>query len=180
MATCNSLYIDIAGLEYAIEESCLEMLNDVADKLQEAFEKELINAGAGRTDWRKNAAKEFKKLSEEITLDMVQVTLGLNPSIPSDAWHNNKAAQIMVALFGNHPPIETKPNLVTFHDHMESRRRSEATTVRELPQYSWPDPGADAMLDNAFQLTKKYFKDGLKDIAKNIRFADYVHVMGGS
>ncbi len=176
MTKCNTIWIDETGLIRAIQEACVKMLDNVFEKLKEAFSLEIMFAGAGRTKWKENAGKEFKKISTELTRDVIEMTVGLNPDIPNRAWSDNYAAQIMVALFGNHPPIETKPGLEVFKDHMESRGISNAVTVYPLPNFSWPEPGAEEILSNAMKLTKKYFEDGMKTIADGINFYDYVYV----
>ena len=162
MTSCNSLYIDADGLTAAIQKACVEKMNEVAEMLIKIFGNAIIAGGAGRTKWRENAAKEFQKISTAITADMIEMKLGLREGLESEAVSSNYAAQIMVALFGNHGPLYTKPGEITFHNHMESREESRATTVWPLPKkYNWADPHPEKMLENAMKLTEQYFKDGL-------------------
>ena len=177
MSKCNTIQIDVDGLWTAIKQACMEELNNIADLLIKAFQAEIKLGGAGRHEWRKNAGEAFQKLSEEMAGDIIRITVGIDPSLPGDAWYDNMAAQMMVALFGNHPPIETKPNLEVFKDHMRSRGISTAKTVYPIGQFSWPDPDAENMMENAFKLTKKYFDYVVnKNIISKINFYDYVYV----
>jgi hypothetical protein len=85
----------------------------------------------------------------------------------------------MVALFGNHGPLKTKPGELTFHDHMESIEESHASTVWDLPEkFNWEDPHPENMLNNIFLTTKKLFDDGLRKAIRSIRFSDYLMVSG--
>lgn len=183
MTRCNTISIDINGLFRAIQSECYVQLNDVAQKVIDGFQLYILSDGAGRADWKENAAKEFKVLSEKITNDVIEMQVGIREDLASEAWHSFYAAQIMVALFGNHPPsggMKTKPGEITFHDHMESMDESHAKTVWTLPEgYNWPDPQADKMLENAMKMTRTYFADGLKRVLDGINFSDYVIVTAG-
>lgn len=179
MAGCNSLWIDTDGLQRAIQNECFIVLNEVADKIIKQFGRAIIEHGAGRTKWRENAAKEFKVLSDKISSDMVEVVVGQRDGIETEAWSSFYAAQIMVALFGNHGPLKTKPGELTFHDHMESIEESHASTVWDLPEkFNWEDPHPENMLNNIFLTTKKLFDDGLRKAIRSIRFSDYLMVSG--
>jgi len=179
METCNTISIDVDRLYGDIQQACLDFLNDVADRVIDEFSMAIYRDGAGRHEWRANAAQEFQKISEEMTADAIQVTVGLRDGVATEAKSNVYMAQVMVALFGNHPPIETKPGLEVFKDHMLSRGISTAETVYPIPQFSWPDPHADKMLDNSFKKLQTYFKNGIRNIIRDIKFSDYVYVTKG-
>lgn len=179
METCNTISIDVNRLYKDIQQACLDFLNDVADRVIDEFSMAIYQGGAGRHAWRANAAQEFQKISEEMTEDAIQITVGLRDGIAAEARSNVYMAQVMVALFGNHPPIETKPGLEVFKDHMLSRGISNAKTVYPLPQFGWPDPNADKMLDNSFKKLQTYFRNGMRNIVRDIRFSDYVYVTKG-
>lgn len=85
-------------------------------------------------------------------------------------------AQVMVALFGNHPPIYTKPGVEVFKDHMLYRGMSSAQTTYRVPSFEWGDPHADKMVVNAMKNSRVYFKDGINALLRDINFYDYVHV----
>lgn len=118
MAECNRLSIDVVGLYTAIQQNCRMLLDDVAHNIIDEFGMAIYQRGAGRHEWRANAAQEFQKISEKMTDELIEVEVGLREGIDKEAFSNVYAAQIMVALFGNHPPIYTKPGEETFHDHM--------------------------------------------------------------
>ena len=180
MASCNSLYIDVDGLMAALQKACLDMLNEVAEIIIKVFGNAIIAGGAGRTKWRENAAKEFQKISTSVSIDMIEMKLGMREGLESAASSSNYAAQIMVALFGNHGPLYTKPGQTTFHNHMESRDESRATSVWALPAgYNWTDPHPEQMLDNAMKQAEQYFKDGLQQAYDSVNFSDFVIVSGG-
>lgn len=179
MATCNSLSIDVAGLYTAIQQNCRALLDDVAQNIIDEFGMYLYQGGAGRHEWRENAAKEFQKISETMTDELIEVKVGMRPGFDQAASSNVYVAQMMVALFGNHPPIETKPGMEVFKDHMLWRGTSNAQTVYPLPNFSWPDPQADKMLENAMKHAQTYFKDGVKALLRDINFYDYVYVTAG-
>lgn len=160
----------------AIRAACISALNDVAERVIEEFGPEIYRGGAGRHEWRANAAQEFQKIEENVTSDLIQIKLGLRKGLESEAWGNVYAAQVMVALFGNHPPIETKPGLEVFGDQMLGRHTSTAETVYEIPQFGWGDPGADEMVKNALKNTSTYFTDACEHILDGINVSDYVHV----
>jgi len=175
----NTLSIDVNGLWMAIQNECYVLLNDVAAKIIEGFQLYIVSDGAGRIKWRENAAKEFKILSEKMSDDMMEMTLGVHEDLETEAWTSFYYAQIMVALFGNYhgSMLTTKPGEITFHDHMETFDESHAETVWTLPAgFNWPDPGADKMLKNVMKITEDYFKTGLSEILRNINFYDYVYV----
>jgi len=73
----NTLSIDVNGLWMAIQNECYVLLNDVAAKIIEGFQLYIVSDGAGRIKWRENAAKEFKILSEKMSDDMMEMTLGV-------------------------------------------------------------------------------------------------------
>ena len=177
MVKCNSLSIDVVGLYTAIQQNCRALLDDVAKNIIDEFGVYLYQDGAGCHEWRSNAAEEFQKISETMTDDLIQVEIGIRPGLEQDAYSNVYAAQMMVALFGNHPPIETKPGLEVFKDHMLDRGTSNAETVYPLPNFSWPDPQADKMLENAMKNAATYFKDGINSLLSDINFYDYVYVV---
>lgn len=182
MAGCNSLYIDLNGLLKAIQDECYQVLNEVADRIIKEFGEYIVAAGAGRTKWRENAAKEFKVISESASADIIEMNLGLREGLEAEAWSSFYAAQVMVALFGNHPGghLTTKPGEITFHDHMESLDESHATTVWTQPEgYNWDDPHADIMLKNSMKRTEQYFKDGLQKAFDSVKFSDFLIVSGG-
>ena len=176
MAQCNTLSINIQGLWDAIKAACRSLLDDVAERVIQEFGPLIYQDGAGRHEWRANAAQEFQKIEEDFSGEVFQVKLGLRPGLEAEAWGNVFAAQIMVALFGNHPPIETKPGLEVFKDHMLSRGTSDAQSVYPLPQFSWTDPNAQKMVETAIKITRPYFKDGINSLLDGINFADYVIV----
>lgn len=176
METCNTISIDIDRLYKDIQQACLDFLNDVADRVIDEFSMAIYKDGAGRHEWRANAAQEFQKLSEEMTEDAIQITVGLRDGIEAEARSNVYMAQVMVALFGNHPPIATKPGSEVYKDHMLSRGTSTAKTVYQLPQFGWADPHADKMLDNSLKKLHTYFKNGMSHIIRGIKFSDYVYV----
>lgn len=194
MAGCNLLYIDAGGLLKAIQDECYQVLNEVADRIIKEFGQYIVAAGAGRTKWRENAAKEFKIISDKASEDMLEIQLGLREGLEAEAWSSFYAAQIMVALFGNHPEnhsritdngsktshMTTKPGELTFHDHMENIDESHATTVWELPEgFNWDDPHADKMLENSMKRAEQQFKDGLRQAFSAVRFSDFLFVSGG-
>lgn len=182
MKRCNQLSIDVNGLFKAIQDECFILLNDVADKVVEAMRLYIVSDGAGRLQWRENAAAEFKVLSDKVASDIVEVQLGIRDNMADEAWHSFYAAQIMVALFGNHPGsgLTTKPGEITFHDHMESLYESQASYVWRLPDgFNWPDPEFNKILGNVMKMTQTYFKDGVNALLRNINFYDYVHVTAG-
>lgn len=176
MAECNRLSIDVVGLYTAIQQNCRMLLDDVAQNIIDEFGMYIYQDGAGRHEWRANAAQEFQKISEKMTDELIEVEVGLREGLDSEAFSNVYAAQIMVALFGNHPPIYTKPGEETFHDHMQDRRTSEAESVYRMPYFEWGDPGAENMLSNAMKNAKTFFRDGLNSILSDINFYDYVYV----
>lgn len=176
MAMCNQINIDVNGLYAAIQKACKDLLDDVAERVQQEFGPLIYQDGAGRHEWRANAAQEFQKISENMTNDLVEVKLGLRSGVESEAYSNVYMAQVMVALFGNHPPIETKPGMEVFKDHMVWRGISDAQTVYPLPQFDWPDPGADNMVANAMKNSRTYFRDGVNSLLRDINFYDYVYV----
>ena len=176
MAKCNSLSIDVVGLYTAIQQNCRALLDDVAQNVVDEFGMYIYQDGAGRHEWRANAAQEFQKISETMTDDFIEVKVGMKPGFDQEAYSNVYVAQMMVALFGNHPPIETKPNMEVFKDHMLDRGRSDAKTVYPLPNFSWPDPQADKMLENAMKNASIRFRDGMKSLLADISFYDYVYV----
>ena len=180
MAKCNSLSIDVNGLYKAIQDECYILLNDVASKVVEGFQLYIVSDGAGRIQWRENAASEFKILSDRLTNDIIEIKVGMREGLESDAWNSFYAAQIMVALYGNHGPLYTKPGEITFHDHMESMDESHAQSVWALPDgFNWPDPHPEKMLENVMKITKTYFQDGINRLLSNINFYDYVYVTAG-
>ncbi len=179
MVKCNSISIDVVGLYTAIQQNCRALLDDVANNVIDEFGMYVYQDGAGRHEWRANAAQEFQKISETMTDDLIEVKVGLREGFDRDAYSNVYAAQVMVALFGNHPPIYTKPGQETFHDQMTWRGESEAESEYRMPQYEWGDPGAQNMLSNVMKNVKTFFKDGLKSILSDINFYDYVHVTAG-
>lgn len=179
MVPCNKLYIDVDGLYSALQNECFVMLNDVADQIVKYFGQAIHEGGAGRHKWRDNAAKEFKVLSDKIAKDMIEVKVGLREGLEAEARSSFYAAQIMVALYGNHGPLYTKPGEMTFHDHMEDMRESEAKSVWALPSgFNWADPDAEHMLENGMKQVRTYFKNELRRILRSINFSDYVHVTG--
>ena len=180
MVKCNTLSIVVNGLWYAIQNECYILLNDVAAKVIEGFQLYIVSDGAGRTAWRENAASEFKILSERMTDEIMEFEVGIRESLASEAWNSFYAAQIMVALYGNHGPLFTKPGEITFHDHMESLDISKAVSEYALPDgFNWPDPHPEDMLKNVMKITKTYFRDGVNALLRNINFYDYVHVTAG-
>lgn len=179
MVKCNALSIDVVGLYTAIQQNCRALLDDVAQNVVDQFGMAIYQGGAGQHTWRANAAQEFQKISETMTKDLIEVKVGLREGFDSDASSNVYAAQVMVALFGNHPPIFTKPGQETFHDNMKWRGKSEAPKEYPMPHYEWEDPGADNMVSNAMKSVRTYFKDGIKAILRDINFYDYVHVTAG-
>ena len=180
MAKCNSLSIDVSGLFMAIQNECYVQLNDVADKIIEGFRLFIVSDGAGRVQWRENAASEFKILSEKMAEDIMEFQVGIRDTIENESWGSFYIAQIMVALYGNHGPLYTKPGEITFHDHMESFAESHAQSEYALPDgFNWPDPHPEKMLENVMKITKQYFKDGVKSLFRNINFYNYVHVTAG-
>ena len=176
MAQCNSLSIDVAGLYTAIENECYLLQNDVADKIIEGFQLFIVSDGAGRVQWRENAAAEFKVLSEKQTDDIMEMEVGIRDTIENESWGSFYLAQVMVALYGNHGPLYTKPGEIVFVDHMENFGESNAKSVKALPGLSWDDPHPEQMLENVMKITEKYFRSGVKALLRNINFADYVHV----
>lgn len=148
------------------------MAEEIIQELRPIIEKD----GAGRHEWRSNAAKEFQKIAESATDEIIQVKLGLRPGIESEAWGSFYAAQVMVALFGNHPPIETKPNLEVFGDKMVEKHKSTAQTVYEIPQFGWVDPQFGEVLNNIFTKKRVAFGDACESILSGINIANYVHV----
>lgn len=176
MKACNSLSIDVDGLWNAIQQSCLAMINEVAERIIVMFGHYAFQDGAGRHEWRQHAAQEFQKISEEKTNELVRVEVGLNTELDDSTPY---AAQIMVALFGNHPPIMTKPGATVWNNDMTGFKQSTAHKVYSIPQFDWPDPGADNWVINCFKLTKTLFDAGVASILQSINFADYVYVSGG-
>ena len=179
MKECNTISINVNKLYEDIQKACLSFLNEIAERVIDAFGMAIYQNGAGRHEWRANAAQEFQKLSEKMTNDLVQVVVGLRQGVEEEAHTNVYMAQVMVALFGNHPPIETKPGLEVFKNHMRDRGISDAKTVYPLPQFDWPDPRADKMVENALKIIRPYFDDAITRIMRDINVSDYVFVSGG-
>ena len=179
MAKCNTLNIDIEGLYTAIQQNCRMLLDEVAQNIIDEFGMYIYQEGAGRHEWRANAAQEFQRISETMTDNLIEVKVGLRPGFDQDAYSSYYVAQVMVALFGNHPPIETKPGLEVFKDHMLDRGISNAQTVHPLPNFDWPDPGAENMLSNAMKNASSYFRYGVSSLLRDINFYDYVYVTAG-
>ena len=121
MAQCNSLSIDVAGLWSAIESAAKALIYDVADKIVTQFGHYAYNLGAGKHVWRLNAAKEFKIIEDNMTNELFEVTLGMDKGLVDGSPY---ASQIMVALFGNHPPIFSQPGSEVWNDDMTGRRES--------------------------------------------------------
>ena len=177
MAKCNSLSIDVNGLYRAIQNECLILINDVAAKIIEGFQLFIVSDGAGRIKWRENAAAEFKVLSEKQTDEIIEMQVGIRDTLENESWGSFYLAQVMVALYGNHGPLYTKPGEVTFHNHMEDLAESQAKSVWALPDgFNWPDPHPEKMLENVMKITKTYFRDGVNAILRSINFYDYVYV----
>ena len=180
MKKCNQLSLDTIGLFNAIQNACVDLVKDTAEKIKEEFAQWIYLDGAGRHVWRENAGAEFNIIATKIASDVIEAQLGMPQNIESEAKIDNYLAQIMVALYGNHGPLYTKPGEVTFHNHMESRERSRATTVWRLPKnYNWDDPNADKMLANSMKICSSFFKDGVNALLRNINFYDYVNVTAG-
>ena len=179
MVKCNALSIDVVGLYTAIQQNCRALLDDVAQNVIDQFGMYIYQDGAGRHEWRANAAQEFQKISETMTDKLIEVKVGLREGFDSEAYSNVYVAQIMVALFGNHPPIYTKPGQEVFKDQMTWRGTSEAKSEYRMPHYEWKDPGADNMVANAMKSVRTYFRDGVNAILRDINFYDYVHVTAG-
>ncbi len=178
MKECNTISINVNKLYEDIQKECLIFLNEVAEKIIDEFGIEIYQNGAGHPDWRLEAAKEFQKISEKTTADLVQVVVGLRPGVAVEALTNNAMARVMVALFGNHPPIETKPGLEVFKNHMRDRGLSNAKTVYPLPNLGQPDPHADEMLKRVLDKFRPHFDEMIPRIMKNIKVSDYVFVSG--
>ena len=176
MKACNTISIDVAGLWKAIQQSMLSVLNNVAQDIITMFGHYAFQDGAGKHEWRQNAANEFQKISEELTDDIIKIEVGLNEGLVDGAPY---AAQIMVALFGNHPPIYTKPGSTVWNDDMSGLTESVAKSIYGIPQFNWGDPGADKWVENCFKLTKTLFDSGISSALQSINFADYVYVSGG-
>ena len=181
MAKCNSLYIDVAGLYYEIQNRCYLLLIDVAEKIIKEFGEYIVEAGAGRPLWRRNAASEFKIISDNITRDVISLEVGMPEGLEAEAWTSFYAAQIMVALYGNHPPgggYYTRPGDITFHEQMENFDQSDPDSgVRRLPEgWNWDDPHPEKMLENSMKRVKQYFMDGISKILDGLNIANYVHV----
>ena len=177
MNTCNQLSIDVEGLFKAIQDECYALIWKTAELIKVEFAAYIAIGGAGRNIWREHAAKEFNIISATMANDLVEAKLGLPENIESEARFDNYLAQIMVAVYGNHGPLYTKPGQITFHDHMEDRRRSEAKSVWALPEgFNWEDPQANKMLETAMKIIGTYFKDGVNSLLRNINFYDYVYV----
>lgn len=177
----NTLSIDVNGLWMAIHAKCHALLNDVAEKVIKEFGEYIVAAGAGMGDWRRDAANEFKIISDEMTNYVLEMQLGVRDSLESDARSDDYyAVRVMVALFGNHPPgggFYTKPGTETYHDHITDKRTSDAQGVYRLPEgFNWDDPGADKMLENSMKRIETYFEDGLQRVLSDINFYDYVYV----
>lgn len=85
MAMCNQLSIDVNGLYTAIQEACKNLLNDVAERVQQEFSLLIYEEGAGRHEWRSNAAQEFQKISESVTNDLIEIKLGLRPGVEAES-----------------------------------------------------------------------------------------------
>lgn len=133
MAECKHLEIDVAGLMNAIQNECYILLNDIADKIIEGFGLYIVSDGAGKVLWREHAASEFKILSEKISEDIMEFEVGIRDTLENESWGSFYAAQIMVALWGNHPPIYSKPGETVFDDDMESFIGSNAQTSYPIP-----------------------------------------------
>ena len=119
MKSCNTLSIDVDGLWKAIQKSCLDMINQVAERIIVMFGHYIYQNGDGRHMWRQHAASEFQRISEEVTDQLIKVELGMNPGLTDGDPY---ASQIMVALFGNHPPITTKPGAEVWNGDMSGKQ----------------------------------------------------------
>lgn len=176
MVKCNSLSIDVDGLWKAIWDQAKTLVYDIANGIIDEFGSYAWQDGAGKHEWRENAAKEFQIITNDVSDEMIKVVLGLNKGLVDGSPY---AAQIMVALFGNHPPIFSQPGSEVWNGDMTGKRQSLAMHVYGIPQLGWEDPGASNWLENCFKDAKKNFEDGLKARLSTINFYDYVHVTAG-
>lgn len=186
MKRCNQLSLDVNGLFNAIHKRCETLIKDTATLIEAEFAKYIVSEGAGRTIWREHAAEEFKIIVWKLTNELIEAQLGMPPNLENDAQTDYYAAQIMVALYGNHPPLYTKPGEQTWHyyDPKDARltvkTESHAKDVHRLPaSHEWDDPHADEMLKNCMKNVRPSFKDGVHAILRDINFYDYVHVTAG-
>ena len=186
MEPCNNISIDVAELYGTIQKRCYEFLKYIVDRTLKRFGEYIEQGGAGRIQWRKNAAAAMKEISCEIAQDMVSVKFGLDPSIEAEAQSNYYAMQIMVALFGNNPPLYTKPGEMTWHSYnppdarLTHKEVSRAKGVWELKgKHGQADPGAAHKLENALTEQTTEIKKGLDSLIDGINFFDYVIVSTG-
>ena len=158
----------------------MALIKQTSEEIKTLFAAYAMADGAGRDHWRENAGKEFKVIESRLTNELVEATLGMPTDLESKAWVDNYLAQIMVALYGNHGPLYTRPGEITFHDHMESKRESQAPKRRPMPaEFNWDDPQPGEWLKNIFKEVETHFRDGVQNLFSRINFYDYVHVTAG-
>lgn len=154
-------------------------MNVVADEVIKCFQREIHDKGSGRHEWRDNAGKEFKILSEKMSQEVMEMGLGIRDGIETEAWSSFYAAQIMVALYGNHGPLFTKPGEITFHNHMESLDESRASGVWPLPKgFNWKGANLNEIMQNCFDIAETNFANGLQKIFDSIDFSQFLIVSG--
>jgi hypothetical protein len=170
------LSIDVEGLWSAIKAACEALLQKHADKLVSRMREYIKADGAGKTLWREHAAQEFRKIEENFSTDVFSIVVGTRDDLAGQAWSDVYAAQIMVALFGNHPPIYTKPGSEVFSDAMLFRQESWAQSIWGIPQFGWKDPNFQSMLENVLKEFSSEFAGDVENLLKGINFYDFVYV----
>jgi len=181
MKTVNELSLDEHAIANAIRQYLYGVSDDVMKKLKEAFAREVMFAGAGKTRWREEAGNAFDQIERITTEDYIETIFGISDEHRKDGYQN---ARIMVALWGNqeHGPIQTKPGKWVYGDTMDNDQHiSTALTERAIPQFDQLAYGGK-MLDNCIKICQKYLKDALEAGWKqlpNSVFYGNLHVKGG-
>jgi len=157
----------------AIRAACRVAVDSVAEEVITEFGKYALADGAGKTLWRQHAAAEMQKIADDAAQDVIRTNIMLNPGLVDGSPY---ASQIMVALFGNHPPIFAQPGSEVWNDDMTGFRQSLAESVYGIPQFNWQDPGAQKWLNNSLKNAEKSMTDACEHILDGINIANYVHV----
>lgn len=181
MISCNSMYVNEAGLMDAIQQFLVKAMEPVEEKWLEALQMEIMFAGAGKTKWREEAGKAFKEVERNIAQDYIEMKIGLDSSLAS--YSEDLFVRIQVALFGNQAqgPITSKPGAMVYGNDIQGKHLSNAKTMYAIPQFDQTADG-DEMMKNAKQLTEKFFRDALRQAAASLPdaiFYDNLIVVGG-
>ena len=168
MKKCNTLRLDTKALMQEIRAYLESAMDDVAEKAIEAWEIEILAAGAGRTRWREEAGKAISIIKRMVTDEYMNIEFGIPDAGYTDMDYYNR---IQVALWGNQGsgPLRSKPGQYVYGKTMDGDlHMSEAETEYNLPAGFNQLADGGKMLENAIKLTRKYFEDAIKQAAANI------------